>query len=152
MHISWNYLDKRKATIEAIESYDDMAFIIDHTDEEISEVKNRMTGVGSPGTDGLPHAHNPKAGEDRMANAIAEIDLLKERYRQAEEYMAWFKPAWDQLSEEERYVLFTCFMENHGSEDAMSIVAEHFNIERTSVYMKKKRAVDHITNLLYGRV
>ena len=152
MHISWNYLDKRKATIEAIGSYDDMAFIIEHTDEEISEVKNRMSGVGSPGMDGLPHVHNPKAGEERLVSAIDEIDLLKERYRQAEEYMAWFKPAWEQLSEDERYVLCTCFMKEVGAEDAMCLVAEHFHIERTSVYMKKKRALDHMTNLLYGRV
>ena len=42
MHISWSFLDKRKATIAAIESYDDMAFIIGHTDDEIAAVKVRV--------------------------------------------------------------------------------------------------------------
>ena len=42
MHISWNYLDKRKAAVDAIESFDDMAFIIEHSDEEIAEVSGSM--------------------------------------------------------------------------------------------------------------
>lgn len=151
MHISWNYLDKRKATIDAIESYDDMVFIIDHTDEEIVKLTDRMVGVGSPGMDGLPHAHDPKAGENRLINTIDEIDVLKERYRQAKEYMDWFKPAWEKLAEDERFVLSACFMEPLNSEDSMRIVSRHFNIERTSVYMKKKRALDHMTALLYGK-
>ena len=151
MHISWNYLDKRKATIDAIEYYDDMVFIIDHTDEEIVKLTDRMVGVGSPGMDGLPHAHDPKAGENRLINTIDEIDVLKERYRQAKEYMDWFKPAWEKLAEDERFVLSACFMEPLNSEDSMRIVSRHFNIERTSVYMKKKRALDHMTALLYGK-
>ena len=64
-----------------------------------------MSSTGSPRWDGMPHAHNPQAGEERILNGIEEIDILKERYRQAVEYMEWFQPAWDQLSEDERYVL-----------------------------------------------
>ena len=149
MHISWSFLDKRKATIEAIESYDDMAFIIDHTDEDIAEVKSRMLGVGSPGTDGLPHAHDPKAGEERLVNALDEIDLMKERYRQAVEYMEWFKPAWAKLSEDEQYILEAFFIDK--VPDAMDDVGKHFNIEKSSVYVKKKRALDHMALLLYGK-
>ena len=72
MHISWNYLDKRKAAVDAIESFDDMAFIIEHSDEEIAEVSGSMSGLRSPGMDGLPHAHDPKAGENHLINAIDE--------------------------------------------------------------------------------
>ena len=150
MHISWSYLDKKKATIDAIGSFDDMAFIIDHTDEEIAEVKNKMSGVGSPGTDGLPHAHNPKAGEERVIDALDEIDLLKERYRQAEEYMAWFKPAWSQLSEDERYVLDMFFM-GESQESGARMVAEHYSVDRSTAFRRKSRAVDHLAALLYGR-
>ena len=94
MSIMWKYLDKRSATIAAIKDYDAMQFIINSTDDEIKRTYEKMTSVGSPKWDGMPHAHNPKAGEERMINAIAEIDILKERYRQAVEYMEWFKPAW----------------------------------------------------------
>ena len=149
MHISWNFLDKRKATIDAIESYDDMAFIIDHTDEDIEEARQKMLGVGSSGSDGLPHAHDPKAGEERLVDALDEIDLMKERYRQAVEYMAWFKPAWGKLTEEERFCLEAFYMGD--GEATADEVAEYFKIDRSSAYRKKNRAVERLTALLYGK-
>ena len=66
MSVMWKYLDKRSATIAAIKDRASMKFIIDHTDEEITAERERMTSVGSPRLDGLPHAHNPQANEDRI--------------------------------------------------------------------------------------
>ena len=149
MHISWNYLDKRKAAVDAIESFDDMAFIIEHSDEEIAEVSGSMSGLRSPGMDGLPHAHDPKAGENHLINAIDEIDVIKERYRQAKEYMEWFVPAWDQLSEDEEYILE--LFHRGRRERATDLAADHFGIDRRSVYPKKKRALSHLQSLLYGK-
>lgn len=151
MHISWSYLDKRKATIETIESYDDMKYIIEHTDEDIIQAESRLFGLRSPGMDGLPHADDPKAGEARLVNGIEEIDVMKERYRQAKEFMDWFTPAWEKLSEDERFVLGTFYMSRVSSESAARQVAEHFSIERTSAFQRKKRALDHLTALLYGK-
>lgn len=149
MHISWSFLDKRKATISAIEAFSSMDFIVKHTDEEIQSVRDKMVGVGSPNLDGLPHAHNPQAGEERMIKGIEEIDTIKERYRQAVEYMNWFKPAWNQLSDEERYVLETFYFED--GEGSAERIADHFCIDRKSAYNKKYRAVDHLSVLLYGK-
>ena len=109
MSIMWKYLDKRSATIAAIKDYDAMQFIINSTDDEIKRTYEKMTSVGSPKWDGMPHAHNPRAGEERLISAISEIDILRERYRQAVEYMDWFKPAWEQLTDDERYCLETFY-------------------------------------------
>lgn len=100
----------------------------------------------------MPHAHNPHAGEERIINGIEEIDILKERYRQAVEYMDWFKPAWEQLSEEERYCLEAFYGDGnaYGSSAAASI-AEYFSIEQSSAYKRKNRALDHLTVLLFGK-
>ena len=150
MHISWSFLDKRKGAIKAISAYDSMDFIVKHTDEEIAAVRVKMEGIGSPNLDGMPHAHDPQAGEKRILQGIEEIDTIKERYRQAVEYMNWFKPAWDQLTEEERYVLETFYMDAEESGAALTI-SEELNIERSSAYNKKNRALDHLTMLLYGK-
>ena len=64
-----------------------MQFIIDHTDDEIKAAYQKMSGMSSPQFDGMPHSHNPQAGEERIIKGIEEIDVLKERYRQAMEYM-----------------------------------------------------------------
>lgn len=152
MSIMWKYLDKRAATIAALKDYGNMKFIIDHTDEQIAAKRDRMVGLASPNMDGMPHAHNPGAAEDRIVSAVDEIDILQERYRQAEEYMAWFKPAWEQLSDDEQYVL-ECFYgdANTYGGNAVHYVAEYFRIEQTSAYKRKNRALDRLTVLLFGK-
>ncbi|MGN0322405.1 MAG: hypothetical protein ACI4DZ_04745 [Oliverpabstia sp.] len=77
---------------------------------------------------------------------------MKERYRQALEYMEWFKPAWDALSEDERFVLEVFYTgdEDFGS-GVVYTVCQHFGIERSSAYNKKNRAVQHLALLLYGK-
>ena len=119
MSVMWKYLDKRSAAIAAIKDYESMQFIIDSTGAEVRDAYDYMSGVGGMRLDGMPHAHNPYAGEERIINGIEEIDILKERYRQAVEYMDWFKPAWEQLSEEERYCLCKrCHDQKTGREDS----------------------------------
>ena len=88
MSIIWKYLDKRSAAVDALKDYSNMKFIIEHTDDEIKAAYEKMGGVSSPQSDGMPRTHNPRAAEDRMIKGIEEIDVLKERYRQAVEYMA----------------------------------------------------------------
>lgn len=63
----WKYLDKRSATVAAIKDYSSMQFIISHTAEEIKAERDRMSSTGSPRWDGMPHAHNPQAGEERSS-------------------------------------------------------------------------------------
>ena len=152
MSIMWKYLDKRSATIDAIKDYDSMQFIIDHTGDEIKAEREKMSGVASPNWDGMPRAYNPGAIEDRILNGIEEIDILKERYRQAVEYMEWFQPAWNQLNEDERFVLETFYgEENSYGNNAVSYIASYFGIEQSSAYKRKNRALDQLTVLLFGK-
>ena len=111
-----------------------------------------MSALRSPGYDGMPHSRNPNSQEDRVLTGIQEIDILKERYRQAAEYMDWFQPAWDQLTEDERYVLEAFYNdENCYGSCAAYYVAAHFHIEQASAYKRKNRALDRLTVLLFGR-
>ena len=142
MNVIWMYLNKKDAAVNALKDYGKMKHIIDHTEEEIQRVYSRIAGVGSPAIEKMPSANNPQAGEDRMIKGIEEIDVLRERLRQAKEYMAWFQPAWDALSDDDQFV--------YGA-GAANTVAEHLCIERASAYRKKNRALDNLTTLLYGR-
>lgn len=153
MNIIWHYLDKRSAAINALKDYTSMQYILEHTDEEIRTVHDRIFSVGGPALSDLPKdSHNPQSGESRMIAAIDEVDVLKERYLQAVEYMEWFKPAWLALSEDERYIL-QAFYQNaeERQTDAVYDICDHFGIERSSAYNKKNRAVQHLALLLYGK-
>lgn len=152
MSIIWKYLDKRSAAVDALKDFSSMRFIIEHTDDEIKAAYEKMGGIRSPQFDGMPKSHDPQAGEERMIKGIEEIDVLKERYRQAAEYMAWFLPAWEELSEDERYVLDTFYGDaNEYGSSVIYQIADHFRIEQSSAYNKKNRALYHLTTLLFGK-
>ena len=152
MSIMWKYLDKRSATIAAIKDYESMQFIINSTDDEIKKTYEKMTSLGNPKWDGTPRTHNPQAGEERILKAIDEIDILKERYRQAVEYMDWFKPAWEQLSDDDRYCLETFYGDgNTYGSSAAYYIAEYLHVEQPTAYKRKNRALDRLTVLLFGK-
>ena len=151
MGVIEKYLDKRSGTIQAIKDYSSMQFILDHTDEKIRDAYDRMASVSSPQLDGMPKAHNPQAAEDRIIKGISDIDILRERYRQAREYMAWFEPAWQDLSEDERFVLDTFYSDCDDATSAVYLICDHFHIERSSAYNKKNRALQHLSVLLFGK-
>jgi len=152
MSIVWKYLDKRSAVIAALKDYSVMQFIIANTDDEIIVTQEEMSTPGSPLWDGMPKTLDPRAREERLVRGIDKIDVLRERYRQALEYMAWFCPAWQSLSEEEREVISEFYMVEEGSQlDAVYNICERFNIERSSAYNKKNRALNKLVGLLYGK-
>ena len=150
MNIVWQYLDKRAAAINALKDYSSMKYIIEHTDEDIATLNEEMSSPVSPVLNGMPSTHDPKAGEKRLIACINEIDVLKERYRQALEYMDWFQPAWDALTEDEQYVLKEFYLDDEQKQiDAVYNICERFNIERSSAYNKKNRALQHLALRLY---
>ena len=151
MSIMWKYLDKRSAAVAAIKDYSSMQFIISSTADSIKAEREKMSGLASPAWDGMPHGHDPGAGEDRILDGLEEIDILKERYRQAAEYMDWFRPAWEQLSEDEQYVLETFYDDSLGQTGAVYDICERYSIERSSAYNKKNRALTHLQVLLFGK-
>ena len=151
-NIPWTYLDKTTATVKALKDYSKMQHIIDFTDAEIRQVEEQMAGVGSLKIDGMPKNQDPQVGEERMITGMERIDVLRERLRQANEYMAWFLPGWNALSEDDRFILDTYYSEdNEYGSNAVDIVSGHFGIERSSDYWRKNRALENLTTLLYGR-
>jgi len=150
--IAWTYLNKNAAAAEALKDYASMEFIIKNHKDAVSEVRTAMTSVRSSVTDGMPHTPKPHAGETRLAAAIDEIDILKERYRKSLEYMEWFCPAWNALTDDERFVLSEFYWEYELKQiDAIGNICDRFHIERSSAYKKKNRALEKLATLLYGK-
>ncbi len=149
--IAWQYLDKKSAAIDALKDYGSMEYIIEHSDEEIYALESKMENPKNAVINGMPGVQNPKASEDRMASCIDEINVLKERYRQALEYMEWFGPAWDALTDEERYILETFFLTSETKTGAVQSIGTQLSIERSQVYYRKEKAVGRLSLLLFGK-
>ena len=150
--IAWAYLDKKAAAADALRDFHSMIHIVVTHDTEEAIIRERMTALPSPAPSGVPGAHNPTANETRIAAQLDEIDVLQERYRRAAEYMAWFKPAWLEMSEDEQYVLNEFYLNGDNSqEDVVGNICNRFHIARSSAYKKKDRALAKLSVLLYGK-
>lgn len=153
MHVMTRYLDTRKATIDALCDYPTMERIAaGSTLDEIKELKDSMVSLPSQRLDGLPSVRDPHSGEARLAATLDKVDLLEAQRTQAREYLAWFTPAWDALSEDDRFTLNAFFFGYGSQEDRVGDIAEHFHVERDSVYRRKNRALDRLKIQLYGRM
>ena len=151
MSIIWKYLDKRSATIAALKDFDSMQFIISSTEAEIERANDKLTSAG-PKLTSIPSVHDPKATEKKILSVVDEINILQERYKQAQEYMAWFKPAWAQMTEEEQYILKTFYSESNGyGYNAVYVIGDKLKIEQAAVYKRKNRALTRLQVLLFGK-
>lgn len=151
MSILRNYLDLSKATVNAIKDYKAMKFIIANTSDDIKKRYEDMMGLRSPVYSELPKIKSSKSASEKISDALADVDMLKERYKQAVEYMAWFEPAWNELSDDERFILDTFYLNETTKTEAVYLIMEEFSIERSTAYRWKEKAIDHLSTLLYGK-
>lgn len=152
MSIMWNYLDKRRATIAVLKDHDGMKFIIDSYQDDLKLAKEQMIGVSSPRYGFAPSSSNKdNPTEHRLIHGISQTAKLNERYQQARLYFKWFEPAWQELSEDERFVLDTCYRTpDHSMNQGLAILMDKYFIAKTTAYNRKNKALDHLTLLLYG--
>lgn len=150
MHVMTKYLDTRKAAIAALQDYAAMDNIIETTDEQIKRTYADATSPASPRLDGTPPSGDLHAGEARIAATLDRIDIYRARYKQAVQYMDWFLPAWQLLSDDDRFVLEAFFLTDGTREDSIDHVCNHFYVERDTAYRKKNRALDRFATALYG--
>lgn len=151
MNVIVKYFNKRQGTIEALEDYSAMQAILDNTDQHIRESYEKLENISSPQLTGLPGAHNPKSGEERLVTGLDDITLLRERYADAKNYMEWFKPAWEALEEDAKFILKVCYLGGAPKGDAIEEICDRFHVERTTAYNKKNKALRQLAVLLFGK-
>jgi DNA-directed RNA polymerase specialized sigma subunit len=145
-------LNKHSAAIEALKDYDSMKHILLSYSDDKTEVQEHLTSVYTPMLSwSAPGSKNPHAEEGKIALSLDLIDVVKDRYQQALEYMVWFQPAWDALSDDERIILAEIFMKNNDRTEAVLTVGERLHLERAQVYRRKDKAVSCLSLLLYGK-
>lgn len=94
---------------------------------------------------------DPHAGEARLAAQLDEIDVLVERYRHAMEYMAWFQPAWDTLTEIERDILMEFYMGDKMRNGAVLRLAERLCYGTAQIDRMRRKALNRLTVMLFGK-
>lgn len=108
-----------------------------------------MVTLRSPNNNGIPRVKEPQSGERIIAKGIDKCDVLRNRYKQAKEFMDWFTPAWSELTGEERFILEEFYMSEGSKAGAIGRVSEKLHVERAQVYRKKDKAIHRLTIFLY---
>lgn len=149
--IAWKYIDKTNATISAMRDYDSMRFIINSTPDEIKEVYEKMTAPRQPNLTGIPSVFNPKSGEDNLAEQIDKLDVLRERYSTAVEYMSWFEAAWGTLTDTERIILREFYMGSNLRSGASARLQAQLNYGESNIDKLRRKALSRLTLSLLGK-
>ena len=164
MGIAETYLDKRGAAKRALTDLDSMKFILEQTDDRIKELSDQMGAGVLPGDQSGRNSgtiiesadDNGAADHDKYSTyrddgkifgQPQEIITLVMRYRQAKEYMDWFGPAWERLTEKEQYLLRASILEDATCTE----ICDHLGIKEDAYYQRRKRTVDKLAQLLYGK-
>lgn len=150
MEIIRRYFDKRNATINAIKDYPTMKWIIENTKEDVLNAMEDMTSPKGVSYDSIGGVNNPKSGEERIVKIIDKVTLYEDRFNSAKKYMDWFEPAWNNLTEDDRFVLTEFYPRDVRTDSVIETLSEKYHIEKTSVYKKKNRAVDNLKLMLFG--
>ncbi|WP_067783067.1 hypothetical protein [Actinomyces vulturis] len=152
--ITWKYVDRSAAAINAMRDFSTMQTIIDTTDDDLKAIAEDIPTVSSPKLDGMPGGgFNPHGSEDRIMAHLERIDNRQRRYLQAKDYMDWFLPAWAALTDDERWVLETCFLQGEDVPAGLAIdqICAQYSVEKSAAYNRKNKALNHLSVLLYGR-
>lgn len=148
--IALKYINKNAATVAAIRDYENMRFIIINTPQEIKDVYSQMISPSGPKLSGMPSARNPQAGADKLAAQIDKLDILRERYSQAIEYMTWFEPAWSSLSDTEQKILAEFYKTDNQKSGATYRLMHELNYSESHIERLRSDALTHLRTLLYG--
>jgi hypothetical protein len=150
MMIATKYINKNAATVAAIRDYNNMRFIINNTPQEIKDVYEKMASPRSLKLSGMPSARNLQAGSDKLAEQMDKLDILRERYCQAVEYMAWFEPAWYSLTDAERRILSEFYMNNSQRSGATYRLMDEMNYSESHIERLRSNSLNHLRSILYG--
>lgn len=148
--IAWKYIDKRAATIAAIRDYTNMRAVINNTPDEIKELYGRMTAPRTPNMSGMPTNPNPLAGQSSLAGQIDKLDILRDRYSSAIEYMSWCEPAWGVLTDKEKRILSEYYMGEGIRNGARVRLADEFNYTERHIDRLCGKAMRRLRSLLFG--
>ena len=148
--IIWKYIDKLSVSVNALRDYDDMKSIMNSAPEDLKETYYKMFKPNSVNLSSAPKQHNPQATEDKIVSFIDKLDILQERYVQAVEYMRWFAPAWEMLSENEKCILREYYMNANQRSGANYRLQNKLTYSQPQIERLRKKALNHLAVTLFG--
>ena len=144
--IALKYIDKQAAVILALKDYIYMKTVIEITPEY---VKTREFCAENDLDYPVKHEQKEDSVDDESDND--DIRLLTSRYEMALDYMNWFLPCWNRLSEAHQKILEELYMLDKQRTGALVRLQNELNYSERHIGRMKNKAVEELGCLLYGK-
>lgn len=116
--------------------------------DEIARLEYEFTAIRSARTDGTPVRGGTNVREDAIINNIAQRQELEAELKNAREWMRIVDRALQCLSEEDRMILERMYI--HPEMGAVDQLCYDLNLEKSSVYRYRDKALQTFSLALYG--
>lgn len=143
-----DYFDRHKTTVAILRDWRDQEWKMIKDADKIRALNAKMTAVGSASADRIPLKGGGSRQEERLCAAIDRKTIAENGLRRAQEYLDEITPAWERLSDEERYLLEKRYID-HGEGNGIRDIMKEYHIQKTEAYDRCSRALDHLSRLLF---
>lgn len=144
-----DYIDTKRVTIEILKDWHDQHWKADQKKKEILEIDRRMTSLTSA------LGSNPVKGgssktEEMLCASIDKKTVAEHGLRLAKEYIAEIGPAWNRLTEDEKFYLSARFID-YDERNGIDLIMRKYNISKTEAYNRSNDALGRLSKLVFWR-
>lgn len=149
------YIDFEAATKKILRDYEDKIWQLEQYKKQIKEINGDMTSTKGRMMSSTPVSGGSSQAEDVLAKAIDRKQLLEKGLKKVNHYTKIFIPAWERLTEEERYLLSERYVRPRRHRNAygewVTKVEVKMHISRSEAYRRSDEALERLTDLLWGQ-
>jgi DNA repair exonuclease SbcCD ATPase subunit len=132
---------------QMISDYDDNKVTLESITEQYNELCEKDIGSIDYSKDRVQSS----PVEDAMATAMARKEDLQEKINGYTRYFILFDPAWERLTDKERYILkeFSLYPKRE-KQKAVDHICDRYGVEVAQVYNLKRDALNRFKRLMFG--
>ena len=141
-------MDMKKIVEERLYNLEKDEAALSRMREEVQSLREECDAIRAASTDGNPVSGGGNGRSEWLDNNIEQRGFLELRIKAIETKVSSTKAALEMLTEEQRKILDAFFI--HRMSKPEEYLEAVMNMDRSSVFRKRNRAMRDLTRLLYG--
>lgn len=144
------YIDTEKTTIAILKAYYDMEWKLENGREQVEEIETRLVSSTSHLGSAPVSGGGGNKAERAMVFGLHQKEIAERGLEAAAGYMKRFIPAWERLTEQERYLLRVRYVD-YGYENRKwtDRVHDRYGYEKSQAYDLCSAALERLSTLLW---
>lgn len=144
-----DYLNKERTTIDILKDWRNQEWRREHASDVVRDANDRMLALRGQNLSTTPVQGGGNSREELLCNLIDKKTVAERGRQAAEEYFAELLPAWNCLSEDERWMLTVRFVDKEYDGGGIRAIMARYHIEKTKAYDMSNAALQHLARLLF---